>query len=219
MSLTQRKPKSCPPGWLGRYRVATGDTLTSIARFFRRPASELHKANPHIKNPNQLVPGDILCVSGQLPFPCVVLLEPIEPVPTGTESSALVHIAPQGGQAITFAAVLPPPRHWGRFDSYLAEVVVGRATGSFSSHLFQSPTGQASWVGSIALPTVVSLAPNSRVRIRPTELSTGASGPAILQAKLGNCLHPELCAGKGNRPARKTKKRRKRERQLQRRSR
>lgn len=192
MAQVQRIPRSCPPGWLGRYRVATGDTMFKIARFFRRPLKQLQKANPYIRNPNQLIPGDILCVPGQVPYPCGLLLEPVEPVPIGTECLALVHIAAQGGQAVTVATILPSPRHWGNYDQYLAEALLSRAAGKFSIPLFQSPSGHTSWVGTIPLPTVVSLTPNSRIRIVPANSEIGSTGPALLQGILKNCLQPEL---------------------------
>lgn len=192
MARAPRQPQSCPPGWLGRYRVATGDNLISIARFFRRSPSQLRKANPHIGNPNQLVPGDVLCVPGNVPYPCGILLKPIEPVPPATEGVAFVHIEPQGGQAITLAAVLPPASHWGNYNQYLAEARVSREAGSFSQRLSQISPATAGWFGTISLPTVVSLLPASCVRILPVNGETGDKGPIILQGQLRNCRRPTI---------------------------
>lgn len=190
MLRVPRRPKSCPPGFLGRYRVATGDTLGSIARFFRRPLSQLKRANPHIKNPDQLFPGDILCVPGNIPFPCGVPLKPLEPVPAATEGLAFVHIVPQGGQAVSLVAILPPVRHWGNYNQYQGQVVVGGGAGTFSRPLFQASSEEPSWFTTISLPTVVSLMPNTQVRILPSNSVTGAKGPVIMQGRLGNCLRP-----------------------------
>lgn len=214
MAQAPRVPKSCPPSWAGRYRVATGDTLARIARFFHRPLKQLHKANPHIRNPNQLIPGDILCVPGQVPYPCTLILEPVEPVPPGTECMAFVHIAAQGGQAVTMAAALPPPRHWGNYDLYLGEVLTNRSAGKFSSQLFQSPSGNSSWAGTVLLPTVVSLIPNSRIRILPIDSETGTTGPALLQGSLKDCLQPELTPITSYKRSQKVKKTRRHRRPM-----
>lgn len=57
-----RVPKSCPPGFLGRYTVQKGDSMFSIAQRFGVSLDALIAANPHITNPKLIFPGDILCV-------------------------------------------------------------------------------------------------------------------------------------------------------------
>lgn len=57
-----RVPASCPQCIGGRYTVVQGDSMFSIAQRFGIPESLLICANPQITNPNQLFPGDVLCV-------------------------------------------------------------------------------------------------------------------------------------------------------------
>lgn len=215
----RRVPQSCPPGFLGRYRVVAGDTMFTIASFFRRPLTELIRANPQISDPNQLFPGDLLCVPGQIPFPCsAVLVAGTEVPPTGTEAVALVHIDAQGTQAVTVAATLLPPETWGQFDGYSAEVIVSQDVGAFAYLLQPTQSTPPTWAVTIHLPTVVSLTPGSLVRIMPTNSVTGASGPTILLASLDACLRSDLCAASREfgatirRPARRRNRRGRRRR-------
>lgn len=60
--LEGRVPICCPPGFGGRYTVVAGDTMFLIARRFGVTLQALISANPHIINPNELYPGDVLCV-------------------------------------------------------------------------------------------------------------------------------------------------------------
>lgn len=109
-------------------RVAThsGDTMFLIARSFRVPLSQLIAANPHIPNPAQIFPGDVLCVPGvaPVPVPCCAVLRPRVPVPAGTLGVALVQAGPSGLRRVTFAATLPPPAAFGRFNIYIATVLI-----------------------------------------------------------------------------------------------
>lgn len=57
-----REPESCPRCLDGLYVVMAGDSMFSIAQRFGIPTSLLICANPQITNPNQLFPGDVLCV-------------------------------------------------------------------------------------------------------------------------------------------------------------
>jgi hypothetical protein len=193
MQPAARNPLNCPAGFLGRYRVVSGDSMFTIASFFRRPLSELIRANPHIVDPTRIFPGDVLCVPGQIPYPCSVLLQPVGQVPTGTEAVALVHISSQGTQAVTVAATLPPPGFWGNFDIYLAEVIVSQDMGGFGNQLFPTPLALPTWSVTIDLPTVVSLTPTALVRILPSNSETGISGEAILQNDLAAYLRADAC--------------------------
>ncbi len=64
-----RIPASCPPGFQGRYTVQPGDTMFFIAQQFGVSLNSLIAANPHITNPNEIFPCDVLCVPGAPPPP------------------------------------------------------------------------------------------------------------------------------------------------------
>ncbi len=64
-----RIPKTCPPGFPGRYTVVPGDTMFLIAQRFGISLNALIAANPHITNPNLIFPGDVLCVPSKFPPP------------------------------------------------------------------------------------------------------------------------------------------------------
>lgn len=64
-----RVPASCPPGFQGRYTVQPGDSMFLIAQRFGVSLNALIAANPHISNPSQIFPGDVLCVPGTSPQP------------------------------------------------------------------------------------------------------------------------------------------------------
>jgi LysM repeat protein len=66
-----RFPSSCPTGFIDHYFVIAGDTMTIIAQRFGTSATALIAANMHIADPNQLFPGDVLCVPGfRQPLSC-----------------------------------------------------------------------------------------------------------------------------------------------------
>ncbi|MDP2871642.1 MAG: SafA/ExsA family spore coat assembly protein [Bacillota bacterium] len=53
-------PPSCPGGFI--YIVQSGDTMFKIAQRFGVPLNALIAANPQIPNPNQIFPGQRICV-------------------------------------------------------------------------------------------------------------------------------------------------------------
>lgn len=183
-----RVPQNCPPAFLGRYTILSGDTLFRIAQMFRVRIEALAVNNPHISNPNILFPGDVLCVPGFIPYPCCVILQPRERIPFGTGGVAYVNFAPRGGQAVSFMVTLPQPTIFGDFDMYTGEIFIP-GIGGFGNQLFASPEDPPTWSARIDLPTVASIMPNSRVSIRPLNSSTGTSGPIILEGLIrgGNC--------------------------------
>ncbi|MDD2554221.1 MAG: LysM peptidoglycan-binding domain-containing protein [Desulfotomaculaceae bacterium] len=62
--MPPRYPQDCPEGFMSRYFVVSGDTMSIIAQYFGTTAAELIAINPHITDPNVLYLGDVLCVPG-----------------------------------------------------------------------------------------------------------------------------------------------------------
>lgn len=58
---TSQQPGGCPAGTFA-YTVKPGDTMFNIARRFGVSLDDLIRANPQIPNPNQIKPGQIVCV-------------------------------------------------------------------------------------------------------------------------------------------------------------
>lgn len=67
-----RVPRKCPLGFPGRYTVKEGDTMYFLAERFNLPLEEFIKANPHIADPEEIYPGDVLCApkNGRKPEEC-----------------------------------------------------------------------------------------------------------------------------------------------------
>ncbi|QNO16618.1 LysM peptidoglycan-binding domain-containing protein [Alkalicella caledoniensis] len=61
-SADGRVPGKCPKGFGGRYTVRSGDSMFLIAKRFGVSLETLIAANPHISNPAEIFPGDVLCV-------------------------------------------------------------------------------------------------------------------------------------------------------------
>lgn len=59
-------PERCRVGFQ-RYVVVKGDTLEKIAKRFNVTVGFLVVENPHIKDPDKIFPGDVLCVPKQPP--------------------------------------------------------------------------------------------------------------------------------------------------------
>lgn len=59
-----RYPEDCSEGFISRYFVVSGDTMSVIAQYFGTTEEVLISVNPHIADPDLLYPGDVLCVPG-----------------------------------------------------------------------------------------------------------------------------------------------------------
>jgi LysM repeat protein len=183
-----RVPRTCPPGFLGRYTVLPGDTFFMISQMFRVRLEALAVNNPHITDPNVIYPGDVLCVPGLIPYPCCVPLQPRGRVPFGTGGVAYVGFAPRGGQSVSFLATLPPPAAFGNYNIYTGDIFIPDI-GGFGNQMFPTPLDPPTWSTRVDLPTAASVLPNSRAVISPFSSVTGQTGPVILEGfiRSGSC--------------------------------
>lgn len=181
-----RVPTSCLPGFKSRYTVSPGDTMYMLSQMFRVRLETLISANPHITNPSVLFPGDVLCVPGLMTIPCSVVLNKQGRVPFGTGGAAYANFGPQGGQAVSVLATLPPPSVFGNYNAYFATVLF-REIGGFGNQLFPTPGEVPTWSTRIELPTVVQLTPDVQIIVQPFNTTTGASGPTILRNDFTSC--------------------------------
>ncbi len=119
---------TCPTGTFS-YTVVQGDTMFSIAQKFNVPLNELIAANPQIPNPNQLFPGETVCVPTVTPPPTVcppgTFSYTVQPGDSmfsiaqkfGVSLDALIAANPQipnpnlifPGQIVCVPTVTPPP--------------------------------------------------------------------------------------------------------------
>ena len=184
-----RLPQSCPPGFLGRYTVLSGDTFYNISLLFRVRFEALAVNNPHITDPNVIFPGDVLCVPGLIPFPCCTVLQPRGRVPFGTGGVVYINFAPRGGQSISFMATLPQPTVFGNFNAYLGEIFIP-TIGGFGNQLYPTPDDPPTWSTRVDLPTVASVMPNSIAVVRPYNTITGTTGQVLLDGIVrgGSCV-------------------------------
>ena len=206
-----RQPSSCPSGFMGRYTVTVGDSMFRIAQFFRIPLQSLVVANPHIRVPGEIFPGDVLCAPGLVPFPCSLVLQRQLNLATGTEAAALVYLSAQGTLSVSVVAVLPPPVTFGNFDMYIATVLIPEIDGGFGNQLFPTPEDPPTYATTISFPTVAQLTPASIVEVRPSNSTTGIDGPVLLRGTLQNCcrVQPTTSTRARSKGHRKRLKRRK----------
>ena len=179
-----RIPASCPANFAGRYTVNPGDTMFIISSIFRMNLSELIRANPHISNPNVIFPGDVLCVPGQISFPCCVTLDVVQPSELGEAGVALVYTSFVGTQAVSVMAVigtLPAG-----FDSLVAEVDIPNQL-TTRQQLYPSPQTPPTFSGTLSFPTAASLTPDTIIRVFPANSTTGNQGPVRMQGSLNHC--------------------------------
>jgi len=206
---TPLSPMSCAAGFMGRYVVAPGDTLYTIAQIFRVSLETLYVNNRHIPDPNYLVPGDVLCVPSNIPIPCCVQLRRRVRLPFGAGAVAYVNFGPQGGQSVNVLATLPEPAVFGNYDMYITTALIAD-TGGFGNELFPTREGPPTWASRIDLPTAASLTTNTRVIIQPANSETEAEGPVIFENTLQECdcrvweqegnIRRVLLSGTGNAP-------------------
>ncbi len=173
--IYSRTPSSCPAGFKGRYEVSPGDTLYMISQMFRVQLETLIVANPHIPNPNYLIPRDILCVPSLIPIPFVMQLKKKVRMPFGSGATAFANFAPRGGQSMTVSATLPTPATFGNYDIYITTVFF-REIGGFGNELVPNPyLDPPVWSTRIDFPTAVSLDNDVIATIRPSNSITGIS--------------------------------------------
>lgn len=179
-----RIPASCPVNFAGHYTVNPGNTMFEISSIFRINLSELTRANPHITNPNLIFPGDVLCVPGQVSFPCCVTLEAVQPSEIGVAGVALVYTSFVGTRAVSVMAVidnLPVG-----FDSLVAEVVIPNQL-TTRQQLYPTPQTPPTFSGTLNFPTAASLTPDTVIRVFPVNSASGNQGPVKLQGNLAHC--------------------------------
>lgn len=179
-----RVPVSCPTNFAGRYTVNPGDTMFIISSIFRINLSELIRANPHITNPNVIFPGDVLCVPGQVSFPCCVTLDVVQPSELGVAGVALVYTSFVGTQAVSVMAVIDALP--AGFDILIAEVDIPNQITS-RQQLYPSPQTPPTFSGTLSFPTAASLTPDTMIRVFPANSATGNQGPVKLQGSLNRC--------------------------------
>jgi spore coat assembly protein SafA len=181
------------------YQVVQGDTLFNIAQRYGITLSSLILANPQITNPNNIVPGQRICVpvQRQVTGPCCTLLKvasrelaaALEPFAGGV---VRVYAPEPDFTVITIAVVgLPAPDSFGEFDTYLGSLRQTRGDESllYSTILNESEEAEdrpVTWAGSRRVPGL--LEPQDLVFIRPYNQNTGVAGDTVLTNNLANCL-------------------------------
>lgn len=162
----------CPENFKGRYTVRQGDTLSILANIFRTEILSLIRANPHIKDPDNLLIGDTLCVPSIIKVPSVIELVPKTHIPFGSYGYILASYAPRGGQSITFTTTLPYPMYFGNFDTYVASVEF-KEVGEFTGELYPTPEDPPTWSSRIELPTALLITPGSLAKIKAVNSESG----------------------------------------------
>ena len=180
-----------PEGYHGHYTIVAGDTMALLASLFSISEGDLLRANPHITPAETLVPGTRINIPGLIPFPAgAVFALTDRELPFGNGGGAFIHLSPEGGQSVSVIATLPASSYFGAYDLYIVEVMV-TANNIFEGQLFATPDDPPSWAARIDVPFLTSLAPESRIDIRPFNSTTGKAGPVILTVDLSAGLNPE----------------------------
>ena len=194
---SSREPKTCPPGFQGRYIVQPRDTMYFIAQTFNTTLNQLIEANPHIEDPARIFPGDVLCIPGAppVPLPCSIILEPSSQLAEQAIGVALARQVSPTRRAVTISATnLPAPSAFGNFDIYEGLVTI-RFIGSFGFRLFPTPElpGQlVTWSNTNIFPFISGFPvfpADTKILVRPANLQTGVSArESVLENTLRDCL-------------------------------
>ncbi len=192
MTHRPRAPNSCPAGFGGRHTVVSGDTMFGIAQSLGITLNALIRANPHISNPNEIYPGDVLCVPGPTPpppppphgptLPCCFVLQGLLGAPPGVVGAAMLYRDAHNMPAFSVVARLPNPCEWGDFDLYVVGLTLGEEVQA--TQLLQTPDG--TWAASENVPASL-LVNQARIEIRPVNSEFGAIAEPVLFGNLSLC--------------------------------
>lgn len=189
-----RMPASCPPGFECRYTVQPGDTMFTIAQRFGVNVNALIAANPHITNPNQIFPCDVLCVpcKKDVEPPCVVLLKRTGSVISDAAGSALIRFLNTNQRSISVVGVgIPEPSELGAFNSYQARVAIPPPENTtFHFTLLPvtlGPNGPVTWAGTFNFIPGSGWPVDTMIVVRPLNRDNGETGAAVLTGTLANC--------------------------------
>lgn len=184
-------PVSCPNGNL--YTIQEGDSLWTITRKHGVSLNQLLQANPQIQNPNNLVPGQIICIPGTMSgvqLPCCLILKPTGVGSRNGSGVALIHriISPLGNETTSIdilAHGLSHPSSLGNYDSYEGFAQVPNVI-SWRFRLYATPESDPTLAGRFDYVTA-RLTPETRVQVRLGNSASGQLGPAVLQNTLQQC--------------------------------
>ena len=180
------------------YQVAQGDSLFLIAQQFGVTLQQLIVANPQVRNPAVIYPGQMICVpvQRQITASCAVLLPVIsqelaaalEPWAGGV--ARLVAPEPDYTVVTVSATGLPEPSTFGAFDGYLGNLRQQRGTQvqQYSTILTLGAGNAempATWAGSRRVPGL--LEAQDEISVRPHNTATGAVGEIIFASDLAGC--------------------------------
>lgn len=174
--------------------VKPGDTMWSIAKSQNISLSDLKKANPQIKNPDNLKPGDVLNIPGssspgEIKMPCYVILYRTGRAPVDALGSALIRklqvLRPRRIAISIVANGLPNPQDLGNFNAYQAVAFIpGVITWQWllESTFETIPT----WSGTFTEITA-ELTANTVIQLRPISTQVENRGEPILTGTLDTC--------------------------------
>lgn len=177
-----------------RYTVQPGDTLWSISNKARVPLSALINANPHITDPGQIRPGDVIIIPSSNPtpnpqFPCCMILRPTGQLPADAIGTSLVRrlaVLRPGRTAISILAHgLPDPRELGNFNAYQGIAFI---PGVITWQWVLEPTSETfvTWAGTFTEITA-ELTPDTVIQVRPINTGGTDRGEAVLSGALADC--------------------------------
>ncbi|MBX6377945.1 MAG: LysM peptidoglycan-binding domain-containing protein [Clostridia bacterium] len=180
------------------YTVRRGDTLWRIARREGISLQRLVAANPQLRDPDRIRPGDVLCIPDSeeeevsapdqeevLPargWCCTVLLRRRRQVPE--PSVALARLGRRGHVVIGLHDMPPPSTFGSRWRVYKGWVVSADDVVEAGVVLHQVQT--IFWIGHADVPD---LSPTDQVVVTPEERADVAvpAGPVIYRGSLAHC--------------------------------